>query len=155
MDAENTDRLIASAIAALPYHKPAAGFSARVMAGIAAAGAPLRWQEGVFEAVGLVITAWTAVLAFASAWFVCRNLADIAAFFIQPGGVTLALNLLAAHAVLAAAKLTAIASLASELLSVAVGLPVWYEAPVAALLCSAAIAALSKQGRAPAHKAGI
>lgn len=156
MDSDKTDRLIANAIAALPYRRPSAGFSARVMAGIAAAGARPSWQERVLEGAGLIVAGWSAALVFVSARLVYANLADIAALLIQPGGFTHAVNMLAAHAALALAKLAAAASFASGLLSAAgAGLPAWYETAAAMLVCSAAIAALSKSGRSSVRKAGI
>ena len=92
-----------------------------------------------------------AALSFISAKLVYANLADMLALFIQPGGSTQAFNLLAAHAALILAKLAAAALFASDLLSAAaVSLPVWYEIAAATLLCSVAIAALSKGGRVSA-----
>jgi hypothetical protein len=156
MDVENTDKLIGRAIAALPYHSPSAGFSARVMAGIAEAGEQIPWFERVFEAVGSIVSAWMALLVFVFASLVYANLADLAALFIQPGGLTQMLNQFAAGAVLALLKLTAIMSFGFEILSVAVsGLLSWHEIAAAALICSAAVAALSKSGGVSVQKAGI
>jgi len=147
MKTETADKLIATAIAALPYRRPSAAFSARVMAGIMAE-APQPWLAGLVKAVGLTVTAWAAGLAFVSARYVYANLADIAALIIQPGGVVQALKLTAAHATLALPKLFAAAALVSELVSyAAAGLPAWFEITSAALVCGAAIAALSRKGR--------
>lgn len=144
MEADKTGKLIISAIAALPYRRPPAGFSARVMAGIAAE-APRPWQAGALKAAGLIVTAWAAALAFVSAKLVYANLADAAALLIQPGGFTQAFNLLAARAALVPAKAASAASLVSDVASAAAaGLPAWYEIAAAAAVCSAAIAALSK-----------
>src|SRR3989339_419387 len=132
MDAVKTDKLIASAIAALPYRGPSAGFSARVMAELAPAPELRPWQALPARAAGLIVTAWGAVLAFVSARFVYANLADIAAMLIQPGGPARAFNLLAAHSALALAKLTAAVSLVQEVMSAAApGLPAWYEVTAA------------------------
>ncbi|MDO8804921.1 MAG: hypothetical protein Q7R35_10845 [Elusimicrobiota bacterium] len=147
MDSRKTDRLIAGAIAALPYRRPSAGFSARVMAGIAAE-APQPWLTGVLKGAGLIVTAWAAALAFVSARLVYANFADTAALLIQPGGLGQALNLLAARAALVLAKAGSVMSLGLDILSAAAaGLPAWYEIAVAAAVCSAAIAALSHGGR--------
>ena len=94
------------------------------------------------------MTAWAAALAFVSARLAYANFADAAALLIQPGGLPQALNLLAARAALVLPKLAAAVSLASELVSAgAAGLPAWYEIAAAAVVCSAAIAALSHGGR--------
>jgi hypothetical protein len=155
MDAENTDRLIAGAIAALPYRKPSAGFGAKVMTAVAAAEAPRSWQENLVTAAGLTVTVWMAGIVFVSAKLIYGNLGEIATLIIRPGGIMRALDLAVAHAALGVAKLASAASFAAELLSAAApGLPAWYETAAAALLCAAAIAALSG-GRASAHKAGI
>jgi len=147
MEADKTDELITSAIAALPYRRPRAGFSSRVMAGIAVE-APQPWQAGALKVAGLIVTAWAAALAFVSAGLVYANLAAAAALLIQPGGLPQALNLLAARAALVPAKAAAAASLMSYVLSAAAaGLPAWYEIAAAAVVCSAAIAALSKSAR--------
>ena len=148
MDAENTERFIARAIAALPYSRPSAGFGGRVMAEVAAVVAPQPWQARVLEAAALIMTAWAAALAFVSVRLVYANLADIAALFIQPGGFAQTFNLPAAYAALAFTKLAAAVSLMSEFLSVAAaGLPAWYEIAAATVVCSAVIAAFSKSAR--------
>jgi hypothetical protein len=155
MDAGNTDRLIAGAIAALPYRKPSSGFAARVMAAVAAAEAPRAWQENAVTAAGLTVTVWVAGLAFVSVKLIYGNLGEITAMIIQPGGIMRALDLAIAHAALGAARLASAASFAFELLRAAApGLPAWYETAAAALVGAAAIAALSN-GSASAHKAGI
>lgn len=155
MGAENTDRLVAGAIAALPYRKPSAGFAARVMAAVAAADAQRAWQENAVTAAGLTVTAWVAGLAFVSVKLFYGNLGEIAAMIIQPGGVTQALSLVAADAALGAARLASAASFALELFCAAApGLPAWYETAAAALLGAAAIAALSN-GSISAHKSVI
>ncbi len=147
MKADQTDKLIASVIAALPYRRPPAGFSARVMAGLAAA-APQPWYAGILKIAGLTLTAWVSALAFVSAKMIYANLGEIAAMAIQPGGFLRALDLTAARAALLISKLAAAASFASEMLSAASAwLPAWYEIGFAALVCSAAIAALSKSAR--------
>ncbi len=148
MDAGKTDKLIASAIAALPYSRPAAGFSARVMAGIAAGEARQPWQASVLKAAGLIVTAWAAALVFVAAGLVYSNLADMAALVIQPDGLARAFNLVAAHAALVLAKTVAVLALASDIMSAAAaGLPAWYEIAAAAAVCAAALAALSTSGR--------
>ena len=156
MDADNTDKLIARAIAALPYRSPSAGFYSRVMAGVAAEAPSRLWRERVFEAAGLMVAVWATALVFVSVRLVYINLADIAAFCIQPGGFTYVLNLLISGTALSLLKLTAVVSFAFELVSLAVsGLPAWRETAAAALLCSAAIASLSKNGRLSVQKSGV
>lgn len=147
MKPDKTDELIAGAIAALPYRRPSAGFSARVMAGLAA-GETQPWYAGILKAAGLTLTAWVSALAFVSARAAYANLGELAALAIQPGGFSLALTFMAARAALLLSKLAAAASFASEMLSAASAwLPAWYEIGFAVLFCSAAIAALSKSAR--------
>jgi hypothetical protein len=147
MKTNRTDKLIASAIAALPYRSPSGGFGARVMAGLTAR-APQPWLDAAYKAAGLTVTAWAAALTFASARFIYSNFADIAALIIQPGGVAQALKLTAANASLALPKLFAAAALVSELLAyTAACLPAWYEVASAAVICGAAIAALAGKAR--------
>lgn len=147
MKADKTDKLIASAIAALPYRRPSAGFGARIMAGIAAE-ARQPWYAGILKTAGLTLTAWVSALAFVSAKMIYANLGEIAALAIQPGGFSRALTLMAAKSALLISKLAAAASFASEMFSAASAwLPAWYEIGFAALICSAAIAALSKSAR--------
>lgn len=144
MEDAKTDRLIASAIAALPYRRPGAGFSARVMAGIAVAGAR-PWQARAAEAAGLIVSMWAAGLAFAGAWLVYANLGGIAALLIQPRGLAQALSLMAGRGALLLAKAAAAASFGFDVLSAAAPvLPAWYEVAAASLVCCAAIAALSR-----------
>ncbi|MBI4352076.1 MAG: hypothetical protein HY550_11605 [Elusimicrobia bacterium] len=147
MQSDKTEELIARAIAALPYRRPSAGFSARVLAGIAAEAQPA-WEARLLKAAGLLVAAWGAGLAFVSAKLLYANFGELAALLIQPGGIAEALNLAAARAGLILAKLTAALPAFSGLLSAAAGgLPAWYETAAAALVCSAAIAAFSKGGR--------
>lgn len=146
MEADKTDELIAKAIAALPYRRPSAGFSARVLAGLAGAREP--WQARLAKTAAIIVTAWSAGLVFVSARLVYASFGELAALLIQPGGPAEALNLLAARAALVLAKLAAAVPAVSGLVSAAAGgLPAWYETAAAALLCSAAIAAFSKGGR--------
>ncbi|MFA6435059.1 MAG: hypothetical protein WCW52_10220 [Elusimicrobiales bacterium] len=154
MDAGRTDKLIAEAIAALPYRSPSAGFSDRVMAGIAAAAKPRSWAV-LPAAAGLTVAAWAAALVLVSARPVYSGLAEFAALLIQPGGFFRALHLLAANAALVLVKLAKTASFAVELLNAAAPvLPAWYEAAAAALLCCAAMIALSGSGGVSVQKAG-
>ena len=147
MKADQTEELIAKAIAALPYRRPAAGFSARVMAEIAAA-APRPWYAGILKAAGLTLTAWISALAYVSVRAAFANFGELAALAIQPGGFFQALTFLAARSALLVSKVTAAASFASEMVSAASAwLPAWYEIGFAALVCSAAIAALPKSAR--------
>lgn len=154
MEADRTDKLIASAITALPYRRPSAGFSARVMAGIAAE-ARQPWYAWVMKAAGLLVAAWGAVLAFAAARLVYLHLWDVADLFLKPGGLAQAFKLLAAQAALVLAKVTAAVSFLSGLASAAgAWAPAWYEIAAATALCSAAIAALSHGARAVVQRAG-
>jgi hypothetical protein len=147
MKADKTEELIAKAIAALPYSRPSSGFSARVMAAVTAE-APRAWQAGIFKTAGLIVTAWAAALTYVSLRFLHTNLGDIAAQAIQPGGLQQALNLLTARAALVLAKTASAASFCFDMLSAAsAGLPAWYEVAAAALVCSAAVAALSRSAR--------
>lgn len=152
MQADKTDKLIAQAIAALPYRRPRAGFAARVMAQVAAAPAPApAWYAPLLEPVGLLLAAWGAVVGFALARLVWADFGDIAALLIQPGGTTHAFRLAAGHTAMAASKLVSAVSYAAGFLP---GLPAWHETVIATLACSLIIAALSKGTRAAA-KSGI
>lgn len=144
MDASKTDKLIAGAIAALPYRRPSAGFSARVLAEIAAAGEPAGWLPGLLKTAGLTVTLWAAALAVLAGRLVYSNLPELAGLFLRPGGLQSALNLLGARAALAAAKLAGAAAFIYDVAAaVSPELPAWYEVAVASLVCCAAIAALS------------
>ncbi len=148
MDALKTDKLIAGAIAALPYRRPSAGFSARVFAAAATAEAPQAWLAGLIKAAELTVTLWTAALVLLAGRLVYSNLPELAGLLIRPGGLTGALNLLGARAALAAAKLASAAAFVYDVLSAAApALPAWYEVAAASLICCAAVAALSRKGR--------
>jgi hypothetical protein len=151
MKADKTDKLIAQAIAALPYRGPRAGFAARVMAQIAAAPAPA-WYVPLLKPAGLLVAGWGAMVGFALARLLWTNAGAIAAALLQPGGATHAVKLAGGHAALAAAKLVSGASYAAGFLP---GLPAWHETAIATLACSFIIAALAKGARASAAKAGI
>ena len=148
MDAAKTDRLIDRAIGALPYRRLSPGFAARVMAEIAAVPAAELWQAQLLKAAELTVAAWAAVLGFIGIKLVYTSLPEIAAFFMQPGEVSHALKLLAARAVHLGVKLAAGASFAADLAAAAAGFPGYYEIAAAAVICTAALAALSRQ---PAH----
>jgi len=148
MDASKTDELIAGAIAALPYRRPSAGFGARVMAGIAEAETPQPWAAGLLKAAELTVTVWTAALVFFAGRLVYSNLPEITDLALRPGGPARALNQAAAYAALMFAKLAGAVSFGRDLLAAAgAGLPAWYEVTAAAVICCAAIAALSPKGR--------
>lgn len=148
MDASKTDKLIAGAIAALPYRRPSAAFAAKVLAGLAEAGAPQPWLAGLFKAAGLTVTVWASVLGFFAGRLVYANLPDLAGLLLRPGGLTGAVNLAGARAALALSKLASAVSLGADVLaSLGGGLPAWYEVTAASLICCAAIAALSHRAR--------
>jgi len=148
MDASKTDKLIARAIAALPYRRPSAAFAARV----AAAEAPQPWSARLLKAAELTVTVWTAALTFFAGGLVYSNLPEIAYLALRPGGPARALNQAAAYAALALAKAAGAVSFGSDLLAAAgAGLPAWYEVAAASLVCCAAIAALSRKGRLAAR----
>jgi hypothetical protein len=150
MKAGKTEKLIAQAIAALPYRRPRAGFAARVMAQVAAAPAPV-WYAPLLEPVGLLLAAWGAVICFTLGRLVLANSAYIAATLIQPGGFTHALSLATARAVLAADKLACAVSYAAGLLPpLSRCLPGWQETALATVSCSLIIAALARHGSIPA-----
>lgn len=148
MDASKTDKLIAGAIAALPYRRPSAAFAARVMAGIAEAGAPQFWNVRLLKAAELTVTVWTAALVLVTGRLVYSNLPEIAGLLLRPGGLSGAVNLAGARAALALAKLASAVSFVGDVLAAAgAGLPAWYEVTAASLICCAAIAALSHTRR--------
>lgn len=152
MDASKTDKLIAGAIAALPYRRPSAAFAARVLAGLGEAGAPQPWNARLLKAAELTVTVWTAALAFFAGRLVYSNLPEITDLALRPGGPARALNQAAAYAALALAKAAGAVSFGSDLLAAAgAGLPAWYEVAAASLVCCAAIAALSRKGRLAAR----
>ncbi len=144
MDAK-TDQLINKAIAALPYRRPRAGFSARVMAEIAAAQAAAPWNGYILKATGLTVAGWAMTLGVIGAKLVYSNLPEIAAFLIQPGAAAQGLKLLAAYAALFGVKLAGGLSFTADLAAAAAGFPGGYEVAAAAVICAAAVAALSKR----------
>lgn len=143
MDPAKTDKLIARAIAGLPYRRPSIGFAARVMAEIAVVRQAERWQDCALKAAGLTVAAWAALLAFAGAKLAYAKLPEITAFFMQPGGVSSAIKLLAARLALFCIKLAAAASFGADLAAAAAGYPGYYEIAAAAVICAGAVAALS------------
>lgn len=148
MDASKTDKLIAGAIAALPYRRPSAAFAARVLAAVAAAEAPQTWLAGLLKAAGVTVTVWASVLGFFAGRLVYSNLPDLAGLLLHPGGLSGAVNLAGARAALAFAKLASAVSFWADILaSLGGGLPAWYEVTAASLICCAAIAALSHRTR--------
>jgi len=142
MTADRTDAAIAKAVAALPYRRPRADFKARVMAAIAAEAEAATWREKALRAVGLTVGTWSAAVACGAAAFVYYNFADIAITVIRPGGVSGALNMLAARCALMLAKLISVVSFVIELAGLA--MPASYEIVAASLICAAAITALSR-----------
>jgi len=148
MNADKTDKLIAKAIRALPYRAPSAGFRARVMTAIAVQSAAETWPARVIEAAGLLVGAWAAILIFSAGALIYVNFTDIAALIIQPGGLTHALNLLAAHAAIVLIKSGTVLSIAVELARA--NFPPLYEIAIASLACAGAVTAVSKGG----HTAG-
>jgi hypothetical protein len=137
MEARKTDN-IAQAIKALPYRKAPAGFSARVVARIAAQ-AETPWQELLLEQAGLLVAGWSGLLVSGAAWLAWEYWARLAAALLEPGGFTHLAGLAGAHAALAADKLAEWISFAARLLP---GLPPWYETAAATLACSLIIVAL-------------
>ena len=117
MKADKTDKLIQSAIAALPYHRPSAGFSARVMASLAAVPEP--WQARLLRPTAIIVAAWSAMVAFLSAGAVYRVLSYGAGLALEPGGLDAGLRLVSARLALAAGK--AAAALACTLIIYSVG----------------------------------
>jgi prolipoprotein diacylglyceryltransferase len=148
MNADNTDMLIAKAIAALPYRAPSAGFRARVMAEIDVLPVVEVWRQ-VLSAAGFMVAAWSAGLAFVAARAVYAGFGDMAAMLIEPGGSRHAFNLLAAHGALILTKLAAAVSLVMELAGAA--MPPYYEIAAASVVCAAAFAVLAR-GRAAAQR---
>ena len=148
MDASKTYKLIAGAIAALPYRRPSPAFAARVMARVAEASAPQPWAARLFKAAELTVTLWTSALVLLAGRLVYSNLPEIADLVIRPGGLSGAVRLLGARAALVLAKLAGAVSFCTDVLVAAgAGLPAWYEVAAAAVICCAAIAALSHKGR--------
>lgn len=146
MGTGKTDKLIAAAIAALPYSRPSAGFKARVLAVIeaqAAADARLAW---VMKAVGGLTAGWAALVGTLGAGPAYRLVSDYASLALEPGGAAQLLRLAAARGALLLAKLSSAASLAADLAGVALAqLPPVYEIAAAALLSAAVIRAVAAQ----------
>lgn len=134
MRADKTDELIERAIAALPYRRPTAGFSARVMASLAAAPEP--WQARLLRPAAIIVAAWSAAVAFLSAGAIYRALAYGAGLALEPGGLDAGLRLLSARLALAAGKAAAVLSFAGDLASAAAGFPAYYEVAAAAMACT-------------------
>ncbi len=142
MNADNTEKLIAKAIAALPYSSPRAGFGARVMAAIEEQAAAETWLQRALKAGGVIVAAWSAGLSFLAARLIHANFGNIAAALIEPGGVSRAFSLLAAHGALILAKLAAAAPLIAGWALDA--MPPYHEMTAAAILCAAAVAPLAR-----------
>lgn len=140
MGTGKTDKLIAAAIAALPYSRPSAGFRARVLAAIeaqAAADARLAW---VMKGIGAVTAAWAGAVVLVSAGPAYSFLSGYAAIAAGPGGAAQALRLLAARGTLLLAKLAAAGSVAADLAGLAAAqLPPVYEVAAAAVISAAVI----------------
>lgn len=139
---------IAEAIRALPSRSPRAGFSARVMAAIAAQ--PASPLAGLASAAELLVAGWSALVAYAAAAFIGAHWTAIAAFLIQPGALGRALDLAAARGAMLAGKALALAQLAADLAGAATVCPAWQEFAAAALLSAAVIYALG--GRLAAQR---
>jgi len=150
MYSDKTDRLIAEAVAALPYRRPAPDFSARVMADITAEPAAGVWRTRALKTAALIVSAWSAMLAFAAAAFVYIKFSDIAAIVIQPGGVAHFRDMTAARLVLIMDKLISAVSMASSLAGAAGLCPAAHDAAAAAVICSVVVFALSR-GRSAGH----
>ncbi|OGR64175.1 MAG: hypothetical protein A2X31_12965 [Elusimicrobia bacterium GWB2_63_22] len=146
MGTGKTDKLIAAAIAGLPYRRPSAGFRARVLAAIeaqAAADARLGW---VLKGIGAVTAAWAGALVTVSAGPAWRFLADYASIAVESGAAQ-ALRLIAARGALLLAKLAAAGSVAADLAGLALAqLPPVYEVAGAAVISAAVIRALTAHG---------
>ncbi len=144
MKADNTDKLIAKAIAGLPYRRPSAGFRARVMSEIAAqvpAEAGFGW---IVKASELIMAAWGGALVLLSAGFLYRVFSENAELLAQPGGLGQALKLTAARGALLSGKLAAAVSLGSDLGATVLNMmPPVYEIAAAALICAGIIKAVS------------
>lgn len=134
MKADKTDELIVKAIAALPYSRPSAGFSTRVMAALAAAPEP--WQARLVRPAAIIVAAWSAALAFLSAGAVYRGLAYAAGLALEPGGLDAGLRLISARLALAVGKAAALLSFAGDLAAAAAGFPAYYEVGAAAMVCT-------------------
>ena len=152
MRTDRIDELVAKAIAGLPYRRPSAGFSARVMAEIAAL-APVETGFGlVMKAACLITAAWAGVLVLFSAGFFYRTIADNLVLLKQPGGFQQFVKLLAAHCALVSVKLYAAVSLGSDLAAAVFAMmPPFYEIAAAALVCAVIIRSVSG-GRMAAHR---
>lgn len=153
MNADSTEELIAKAIAALPYRGPSAGFKARVMAGVEAAALETRdWRPALLKATGALTVSWAALLLALGAGPAFRFLAEAAPLLAEPGGLGLALDLLAARGALLLVKASGFFSLASDLgAAVLAALPPFYEIALASLACAAVIKAVPG-GRAAARR---
>lgn len=146
MGTGKTDKLIAAAIAALPYSSPSAGFRARVLAAIeaqAAADARLAWA---MKAVGGLTAGWAALVALLGAGPAYRLVSDYGSMALEPGGAAQLLRLAAARGALLLAKLSSAASFAGDLAAIALAqLPPAYEIAAAALVSAAVIGAVARR----------
>ena len=149
MGTDRTDELIAKAIAGLPYRRPSAGFSARVMAGITAQSPVVTGSGLIMKVSCLIVAAWAGVLVLFSAGFFYRTIVDNVDMLAQPGGFSQAVKLLAARCVLVAVKLYAALSPVADLAgAVSAMMPPFYEIAAAALICAVIIRAVSGGGMA-------
>lgn len=143
MNADRTDQLIARAVAALPYRRPRAGFSARVLAAAAAAPAAVPgadWRAFALKGAGIMLSSWTALLAALAAGPVYAFVTEAAPLLAEPGALGAALSLLGARGALLLVKVSGFFSLASDLgAAAAAALPPVHEIALASLACAAVI----------------
>lgn len=143
MNADRTDQLIARAVAALPYRRPRAGFSARVLA--AAAAAPVAvpgadWRLFMLKSAGIMVSSWAALLAVLAAGPAYAWAAEAALLLAEPGGAGAAVSLLGARGALLLVKVSGFFSLALDLgAAAAAALPPVHEIALASLACAAVI----------------
>jgi len=143
MGTGKTDKLIAAAIAGLPYRRPSAGFRARVLAAIeaqAAADAKVAW---LLKAAGAVTAAWAGALVTVCAGPAYSFLADYVSVAVESGAAQAA-SLLAARGALLLGRLAAAGSAAADLAGLFLAqLPPVYEVAAAAVISAAVIRAVT------------
>lgn len=133
--------LLAAAIAALPYKKPRAGFSGRVLAAVAAAAPAARPMSAASRlacACAALVAVWAGVIAASGLWLAARNAGGIAAVLADPSGLAAGLKLFVLKAWVAGSHFVRLAGLVLAALPVA--------APSASLLASVAGATLMAAG---------
>jgi len=149
-----SDEKLAAIISALPYYSPAENFSARVLAELGLSRE--RRLALAFEKTAVLsAVSWTAALAFAAALFAAAHIGGILKAILMPKIALIHVKFFALKFLMAAKAFLDFLAGAAGMIARPVLRPEFaVECALAALLASAAIAVISKDGRAarPLHR---